>query len=65
MNDLAILLAATRAALIHVRYHKRGGMRFLRLGRINISWSVSRMYRPLSCRQERRVLANVERALRH
>jgi hypothetical protein len=31
-------------------YRRVGGLRFLKLGRLTVSWSVSRVYRPIGSR---------------
>lgn len=33
--------------LFNVQFRRVGGLRFLKLGRLTVSWSVSREYRPL------------------
>jgi hypothetical protein len=35
------------SALFNVSYRKVGGLRFFKLGRLNLSFSVSRSYKPL------------------
>lgn len=33
--------------MLNINYSRRGGMHFLKLGRLNFSWSVSKEYHPI------------------
>lgn len=37
-------------AFFNVDYRRVGGLRFVKLGRLTFSWSVSRVYRPIGAR---------------
>lgn len=34
--------------IFNISYRRVGGIRFLKLGRVNFSWSLSRHYRPFN-----------------
>lgn len=37
-------------SMFNVDYRRVGGLRFLKLGRLTVSWSVSAVYRPIGAR---------------
>jgi hypothetical protein len=54
--------------LINIDYRKVGGMRFLKIGRLNLSWSISDQFKPIGAdrilREELRMRRLVERKRR-
>lgn len=38
--------------MINFSYRKVGGLRFVKLGRLTFSWSISAVYRPLATEQQ-------------